>query len=63
MKVTDSEKKWAQEQGLKKTNLRMMDYHNGRYIDKVVYRANDGKLYYIQQKHFAGTFESYCHEA
>lgn len=55
--MTNSEKKWAKENGLKKTNLRTMVRGN----ERVVWRSNDGSLYYRDRNHYCGTFEIYCY--
>lgn len=55
--MTESEKAWAKENGLKKTNM-VTDDGDAR----VVYRANDGRLFYRFANHYCGTFPEYCRE-
>lgn len=54
--VRDSEKKWAKENGLRKTGLRTREYG----MDRVVYRARDGRLFYVFDCSYKGTFPEYC---
>ena len=55
----ESEKVWAKENGLKKTNLRTLVRNYPR--TRIVYRANDGRLYYRDGNRYVGTSESYCY--
>lgn len=54
--VTKAEKQWAKENGLKRTDLITL-YKGER---RIVYRANDGRLFYVNGCHYCGTFEDYC---
>ena len=54
--MTASEKAWAKENGLKKTN--MITWDNGKL--RIVYKANNGRLYYISCNQYVGTWPEYC---
>lgn len=54
--VRDSERIWAKENGLRKTGLRTREYG----MDRVVYRARDGRLFYVFDCSYKGTFPEYC---
>lgn len=56
MNVKAGERVWAKENGLKKTEMKTFEY--GKYRN--VYKANDGRLFYIVDRSFHGTYESKC---
>lgn len=57
--MSESERLWAKENGLKKTNLRTMV----RCHQRIVYRARDGRLFYRDRNQYVGTFREYCYES
>ena len=60
--MSESEIAWGKAHGLKKTNMRTTDYGlRGKYSTRIVYRADDGRLFYRDNNHWVGTFESYCY--
>ena len=57
--MTDSERVWAKENKLRKTNLiTATSYPCGR----IVYKAKDGRLLYLDAGVWHGTYLEYCME-
>ena len=56
--VTKSEKAWAKENGLKKTN--MITYEGGK--KRIVYKDKNDRLYYVDHCCYVGTWPEYCKE-
>lgn len=56
-RVTDSESDWAMKHDVKRVpNLYTKEYGQVRNV----YQANDGRLFYIYDGHYFGTFPEYC---
>lgn len=55
--MTNSEKQWAKDNGLKKTNWRTTIRGN----ERIVFMATDGKLYYRDKNLYCRTYEAYCY--
>lgn len=55
--MTNSEKQWAKDNGLKKTNWRTTIRGN----ERIVFMATDGKLYYRDKNQYCGTYKVYCY--
>ncbi len=56
--MSKSEVEWGKKNGLKRTTLRTASRPCGR----IVYRANDGRLFYRDYNFWKGTFEQYCYD-
>lgn len=54
--MSNSEKQWAKDNGLRKTDLVTYEYGKTRRV----YKANDGRLYYRVENHWCGTSAEYC---
>ena len=54
--MTESEKRWAKENKLRRTDMWTMVRGSVRRV----YKAADGRLYYIYGGHYMGTYEEYC---
>ena len=58
--MTDSERQWAKDHGIKKTSLKTS---HGLKHSRIIYQDRDGKLYYLDGGTYHLTYREYCYEA